>query len=260
MLRGRGAGGALADLGWNLLAPKCSVTGGRKVRRVDAPSNGVRAVWIKEFERPIYLPEKFPIHCIQQVLTEETYPRNWHFYRTAETPVERNDLVFDCGAAEGLFTYLARHEGARAVAFEPHPLYFSALQRTFAGDAGVLLVQAAVGDQPGRGFLSRDDIASTINNDDGYPIEIEPIDAYCDRVKVVPTYLKADIEGFEAKMLAGAAETIARHHPKIAITTYHAENDPPALAAMLRRYWPKYRIRFKGIADWQGKPVMLHAW
>lgn len=255
-----GTGGSFTNLAWNLLAPKCGVTGGRRIRRVDPPHDGLRSIWIERCDRPIFLPEHFDLHCIHQVLAEETYPRNWHYYLIPETPIEKDDVILDCGAAEGLFTLLARCKEARAVTFEPHPLYFKALQKTFADDAGVVLVNAALGDTPGQTFLSKDDIASKVSPVDGYPIRIETLDAACDRLHIEPTYLKADIEGFEAKMLEGAAETITRFHPKIAITTYHEENDPQELAAILRRFWPGYHIKTKGISDRRGKPVMLHAW
>lgn len=256
----RGAGGSIPDLAWNLFAPKCSIIGGRRVARVDPPQNGSRPVWIAGADRPVYLPERFDLHCIHQVLAEETYPRNWHYYCIPETAVEKDDVVFDCGAAEGLFTFFARRRGAKAVAFEPHPLYFRGLQKTFADDAGVLLVNAALGDKVGQSFLSKDDIASKVSAEDGYPIEVETVDHACARLGLAPTYIKADIEGFEAKMLEGAVETIARLHPRIAITTYHEENDPRELAAILRRIWPGYRIKTKGICNRHGKPVMLHAW
>lgn len=257
---GRGSGGSLANLAWNLFAPTCTVTGGARVRRVDQPREGLRAIWIQDSSRPVFLPENFDLHCIHQVLAEETYPRNWHYYCVPETSVRKDDVVFDCGAAEGLFTLFARQKGASAVTFEPHPGYFRALEKTFADDPGVKLVNSGLGDRAGEAFLSRDDIASKVSSDDGYPIRIETIDGASQRLGVSPTYIKADIEGFEAKMLEGAAETITRGHPKIAMTTYHDENDPRDLAAILRRYWPGYRIKTKGICDRRGKPVMLHAW
>ena len=256
----RGTGGSLRDLAWNLFAPTCTVTGGRRVRRVDPPRDGLRAIWVEGVNRPVFLPENFDLHCIHQVLAEETYPRNWHYYCIPETPVTKDDVVLDCGAAEGLFTLLARTKCAKAVTFEPHPAYFAALQKTFADDAGVQLINAGLGDHEAAAFLSKDDIASKVSEEDGYPIRIETIDAACARLGVEPTYIKADIEGFESKMLEGAADTITRLHPKVAITTYHEENDPRTLAAILKRFWPGYRIKTKGICNRQGKPVMLHAW
>jgi FkbM family methyltransferase len=256
----RGTGGSLPDLAWNLFSPTCTVLGGRRVRRVDDAAGGLRAVWIAGVERPIFLPEQFDLHCMHHVLSEETYPRHWHFYATPETPVEKNDVVLDCGAAEGLFTLLSRERGAQVIAFEPHPLYFRALQRTFADDPQVQLIPAALGEAPGEAFLSDGDVAAHVLQDGGVPIAIDTVDAVCDRLRIVPTYLKADIEGFEAKMLAGAEETIASHHPKIAMTTYHDENDARELMATLRRLWPGYRFKTRGISDRHGKPVMLHAW
>lgn len=255
----RGLGGSLDDFLWNLFAPPCHVLGARRIQRIESGKN-MRAVWIKGYDRPLYLPNEFSSRCIYQPIAEETYPRNWHYYCTPETPIERGDTFLDCGAAEGLFAFLARDKGARGVVFEPNPIYFRALQQTFDSDENVLVVNAALGDAPGKGFLSNEEITSKVNSDSGHPIRIETIDGICDQLKIKPSYLKADIEGFESKLLYGAAETIATHHPKIAITTYHAENNSLELASMLKRFWPNYRIRIKGISDRYGKPVMIHAW
>lgn len=260
VLAHRVTGGGVPSLLRNLFAPTCSVIGGRRVQRVDAPQDGLRAIWIKGLDRPLFLPEQFGLHCVHQVLGEETYAWNWHYYCIPETRVEKDDVVFDCGAAEGLFTLFARQRGAKAAVFEPHPLYFKALQKTFADDPGAVLINSGVGDVEAKAYLSNADIASMVTHDGGHPIQIETIDSACDRLKMVPTYLKADIEGFEAKMLIGAAETISRYHPKIAITTYHDTNDPEELATLLRTFWPGYRIKTKGISDRHGKPVMMHAW
>lgn len=256
----KGFGGSSSDFLWNLFAPPRQILGARRIQRTDSGPANTLAIWIKGYSRPLFLPNEFELRCIHQPLAEETYPRNWHYYCTPETPVGRNDIVFDCGAAEGLFTFLARHEGASSVTFEPNPIYFRALQQTFADDDKVILVNSALGDSSGVGFLSKDDVSSKVNTDSGHPITIDTIDEVCNRLRIAPTYLKADIEGFEARLLQGAAETIATHHPKIAITTYHDENDVNALVSMLKYYWSGYRIRIKGICDRHGKPVMLHAW
>lgn len=260
VLKQHGMGGPLRDLMWNLFAPTCRIAGGRRIERIEQGPGDLRAIWVKGMDRPLYVPEEFSLHCIHQVLAEQTYARNWHYYCTPQTLVQANDVVLDCGAAEGIFTMLARQKRARCVAFEPHPMYFRALQQTFAGDEDVMLVNSALGSSPETGFLSKGEIDSKVNDTNGYSIKVETIDAVCDRLKIAPTYLKADIEGFEDKMLQGAAETISRHHPKIAMTVYHDENDVTALVATLRRLWPGYRTGTKGICDRYGKPVMLHAW
>ena len=39
------------------------------------------------------------------------------------------------------------------------------------------------------------------------------------------TFIKLDVEGSELEVLMGAAETIKRDHPRMAISVYHKTND-----------------------------------
>ena len=55
-------------------------------------------------------------------------------------------------------------------------------------------------------------------------------------------FIKADIEGFERRMLAGAQETLARFAPKLALCTYHLPDDPQVMAELIMQANPKYRI------------------
>jgi hypothetical protein len=75
-------------------------------------------------------------------------------------------------------------------------------------------------------------------------------------------YIKADVEGSEHDLLAGAKETIFADRPKIAITTYHLGNDWERMVSLVRDVVPGYRFRTKGVAYCGGKarPVMLHMW
>ena len=55
-------------------------------------------------------------------------------------------------------------------------------------------------------------------------------------------FIKADIEGFERHMLAGAQETLARFAPKLALCTYHLPDDPEVMAELILKANPKYNI------------------
>lgn len=55
-------------------------------------------------------------------------------------------------------------------------------------------------------------------------------------------FIKADIEGFERHMLAGAQETLARFAPKLALCTYHLHDDPEVMANLILQANPKYNI------------------
>jgi FkbM family methyltransferase len=259
----RTLGGSPLDFLSNLLAPPCRFLGGRRIERIEEAKAGTRAVYIKGHQRPLYFPAEFDFHFLHQVLTEGTYGWNWHYYQIPQTRLEAGDVVIDCGSAEGFFSLLATEQGAKQViCLEPHPSYLCALKETFAGDERITIVAAAIGDRVGDIHLSNDGIASMVTDrEDGtIPVKVETIDHLCASLDIRPTYIKADIEGYEEKMLMGAAETIATHHPKLALTTYHRATAGGWMERFLKGIYPKYNIRFKGLAAQHGATVMLHAW
>ena len=73
-------------------------------------------------------------------------------------------------------------------------------------------------------------------------------------------YLKADVEGAEARLLCGARKTIASCRPRIAITTYHDENNWQEMLGIVKDVCPSYRYKIKGIYHVNKKPVMMHMW
>lgn len=256
-------GGSPREFLTNLLAPPCSVLGGRRIERVVPAPDNTNAVYIKGMDRPLHIPAEFDLRFLHQVLTEGTYSWNWHYYQIPQTRIEPGDVVLDCGAAEGFFSLAAVERGAaRIICVEPHPAYLRALRQTFRGDGTVTLVDAALGDTVGSIRLSNDGLASVVTDqeDDTMPIRLETIDHLCSSLNIQPTYIKADIEGYEEKMLLGASETIAAHHPKLALTTYHRASAGGWIERFLRNIYPKYNVRFKGLAAQHGATVMLHAW
>jgi hypothetical protein len=54
--------------------------------------------------------------------------------------------------------------------------------------------------------------------------------------------IKMDIEGAEKNALLGAAETIRRFHPRLAIALEHNLHDVETLPALARRLWSGYRL------------------
>src|SRR5215470_6193509 len=59
------------------------------------------------------------------------------------------DLAFDIGAHVGDRTGTFRRLGARVVALEPQPLCARAIRTIYAGDDGVMLLEAACGERSG---------------------------------------------------------------------------------------------------------------
>jgi len=55
-----------------------------------------------------------------------------------------------------------------------------------------------------------------------------------------PTFLKLDIEGFEASALRGAANLIAKHQPVLAISAYHYPEDLWKIPNLIHELNPDY--------------------
>lgn len=58
-------------------------------------------------------------------------------------------------------------------------------------------------------------------------------------------YIKLDIEGTELEMLRGAAKTITRCKPKMAISAYHKWEDLWTLALYVKSLRPDYEFEFR---------------
>lgn len=137
-------------------------------------------------------------------------------------------LVFDIGAHLGDRTRAFRALGARVVAVEPQPELLRWLVRFHGGDDGVTLLGLAVGAQAGRAelrvdpsnpsvsTLSQDWIKQIRQNNAGFSgldwdgsveVELTTLDALIERYGR-PDFCKIDVEGFEARVLAGLSQAV----------------------------------------------------
>lgn len=132
------------------------------------------------------------------------------------------DLVFDIGAHLGNRTAAWRSMGARVLAAEPNPDCLRVLHRAFGADPAVSVVAAAVGSRKGTTILhiSRTyptlatvssewiDRVGKVENfrgiawEDSVEVEITTLDELI-AVHGRPAFVKIDVEGFEAEVLAG---------------------------------------------------------
>jgi hypothetical protein len=119
-------------------------------------------VHFKGYADPLYYPSDFPVKSLEQVIVESFYPSNWHYYEVPETKVEVNDIVVDCGAAEGLFSFLIRKRCKKVFMIEPVGRFCSSLHKTFENSDNVEVVQVALSDFVGFANISEHDISSSL--------------------------------------------------------------------------------------------------
>ena len=70
------------------------------------------------------------------------------------------------------------------------------------------------------------------------------------------TLIKADIEGFELKMLQGAEETIKKWMPDLAICVYHRTPDIWEIPEYLKSIGPDYKFKLRHHHDEYSETVL----
>jgi FkbM family methyltransferase len=167
--------------------------------------------------------------------------------------VKPGDIVIDAGSWIGDFAAYASAKGAQVYAFEPsESTYNMYLRKTAELNKRITTVKKGLGDSAKTVYLTDDfeysgsnrlisECSTQIANSDLHLsgkqlIEITTIDDFVRERKLTRVdFIKADIEGQERYMLKGAAETLRKYAPKLAICTYHLPDDPEVLADIIKK-------------------------
>jgi FkbM family methyltransferase len=175
-------------------------------------------------------------------------------YGDATHGVQPGDIVLDCGADIGVFTRTALNRGARlVVAVEPAPASIASLQRTFEreiAEGRVIVYPKGVWDKVDTLDLEVSDGgtmsgSSLVTHDERRPSKIKvpltTIDLMVEELKLpAVTFIKMDIEGAEKWALRGAAQTIKKFRPRMALSTEHLPDDSYAIPRTVKAIYPDY--------------------
>jgi FkbM family methyltransferase len=158
--------------------------------------------------------------------------------------------VIDAGAWIGDFAALAACYGAEVYAFEPVKTSFKILAETNRLNGGAIhAVNTGLGSRECEMdiFLTdRSGSESSVNVRAGGTTEtitVTTLDKFAndENIKKID-FIKADIEGAERDMLAGARNVLKEFAPKLALCTYHLPDDPKVLKDIILDANPKYKI------------------
>lgn len=170
--------------------------------------------------------------------------------------VEKGDIVIDAGTWIGDFAAYSAMKGATAYAFEPTQTTYNILLQTIElnkdlpgkiipvnkglSDKNAQLEILIEGDHSGGNtFLEKPGLTYT----DSQAIEVVRLDDFVKQNNLSRVdFIKADIEGSERDMLAGAQETLKNFAPKLALCTYHLKDDPEVLEALIKQANPAYNV------------------
>lgn len=161
--------------------------------------------------------------------------------------LDDKDHVLDCGAFDGdtIRELLDRSStGVGTIhAVEADAISFDRLQgyvATVKSDiqSRIRLYNLAVGSR--RGFVRFQASGALVSRatETGSMVELAPIDELFADTPL--TFIKMDIEGAEFDALQGAAKTIRRDHPTLAICVYHTQNDIWRIPLLIKEMVPEY--------------------
>ncbi|WP_294733580.1 FkbM family methyltransferase [uncultured Flavobacterium sp.] len=217
----------------------------------------------KGTDKVLYWPKEFPLNRLDQVVCETFDTSDWHYYQKEHTVIQEGEILLDIGTAEGLFSLLEIDKCDHIYMVEPGGKFYKTLQKTFKPYKNKTSISnVAVGNEDTEVLFSDDSLTGKVvegNEASVQKIDLRKIDTLLSNNERI-TYLKADIEGFEEQMLEGAELTIKRNKPRIAITTYHGENDPKEIIRIIKSFVPEYKYYVKGIYEETPKPVLIHFW
>jgi FkbM family methyltransferase len=139
--------------------------------------------------------------------------------------IQPGDVILECGAHHGCSAIVLSHwvgDQGKVIAFEPLPANAEIIRKNLEmnGIENVTLEAKAVGATSGKKVrINQASNSSVTAFDQGIEVELTCLDEY---EHANPTFLKLDVEGFEAEVLRGA-QRILRNRPKLAIEVHTEE-------------------------------------
>lgn len=168
-----------------------------------------RKLYFKKTMTEAEIKSSYNILCLEQ----DT--RSPHSYKSFDTYYTSADIAIDAGAAEGIWSLDIVEKVGELYLFECDDEWIEALQATFEPwKHKVHIVKKYISDVT-----------------DGENIRL---DDYFLEKGVYPTILKADIEGAEISLTAGAPELLDKYLKRVILCTYHRESDYTDLSAILQ--------------------------
>lgn len=144
------------------------------------------------------------------------------------------DCVIDAGACFGdtaLAFAVSAGEKGRVHAFEIDPLNLEIARHNIALNptlgSRITLCEAALGDTEAKRYLyGSGPGAQVLEQPGGRQVNMTTLDRYVEQAEIKRVdFIKMDIEGAELGALQGAAATIAKFKPRLAISLYHRPDD-----------------------------------
>ena len=185
----------------------------------------------------------------------------------------KDEIFVDCGAYIGdtieNYCKVKGNNFKKIISFEADRVNYQKLENNIEkinrkyglSDSQIVAHNCAVADKMGKIVFSRyennDGIGSKITNyEEEGDCNVICLDEYLNEPF---TFLKADIESFEYRMLQGARRHIKENKPMLAICVYHSAIDLYSVPLLVKEIVPDYKLAVRHHAD-DLSGTVLYAW
>ena len=162
---------------------------------------------------------------------------------------QKGDIAIDGGTYDGATSIDFAKCGANVYAFEMDADNYKKCQarlEVFGKNCDVIIENLGLSDKTGEERYSPFGTASRKTSNGKLTAKFIDLDTYVARNNLPRVdYIKLDIEGAELDMLHGAAKTISRCKPKMAISAYHKLEDLWTLATYVKSLRADYNFEFR---------------
>jgi len=215
---------------------------------------------------PVDNAREIAVNDLREIVVEK-------IYEYGEVRVRPHDVVLDCGANIGLFSLLALSglkDQGQLIAIEPVPVIRTVLEKNLSQAAGRvvcrILEQPVFRDSRKMDLLLTPDVFTMHHLDvnrsrletkgSALSVQTTTIDEMAKTFQWPRVdFIKMDIEGAEMDALAGAATTLKRWKPRLAISAYHLFDDFYEIPRRIYKINPSYHIEVR-----RGLSPMCYAW
>ncbi|MBQ7607735.1 MAG: FkbM family methyltransferase [Desulfovibrionaceae bacterium] len=170
--------------------------------------------------------------------------------------IVEGDICLDCGAYIGdTALYFSESKPKKIYSFEIDCENLKCLKDNiinFGRTDVVEILQTALGRKcgtmsfvPMQGNSSGGHITEKSDELGAYDVNVTTIDAFCEEQKIIPNFIKMDIEGAELDAIYGACKTIKKYKPKLAVCIYHKLEHHWEIPLLLHELCAEYKLYFK---------------
>jgi FkbM family methyltransferase len=195
------------------------------------------------------------------------YDENYFYFNSEFLPLENNEVFANIGALVGdcaiEFANACKSKGLQykeIINFEPDHNNFVQLSANMNHLANVRCLHYGLWSHRSRLRFSNPDQSRAgtpggLDPDGNLEVEVTGLDELLPDVEI--SFMKMDVEGAEIEALRGAANTIQRNRPKLAISVYHKRDDIFEIPLFIHQLHPGYRFYLRHHSTTFGETVLF---